>query len=330
MNETDKEAPLIAYKRTNLRQIKELPNVHGRVYENVESLKTLGFEASNVYRAYELWSKAIKENYKIVLGFTSNAISCGLRDIIANLCRAKLVDLIFTTGGGIEEDVMKSVIPAKLCLKPASDSNLYEAGINRTQNLYFTNDSYVFFESFLKQLYEEYPSLKNTTVKQLIKQIGKKTECPSSFLHWCYVNQIPVLAGGVEDCAIGDYLAIQNFKVKNDITKEIILNCAYTLTDYLDFLYQDNRKVLVVILGGGFVKHMIMNGCIARGGADSAIYMNNEPFYTGSNCGAPISEAISWGKLKSSGFSESVKVHGDYLLPFYLVASEILKKANRS
>jgi deoxyhypusine synthase len=43
----------------------------------------------------------------IFLGYTSNMISCGVREIIKYLCEHKMVDCIVTTTGGIEEDIIK-------------------------------------------------------------------------------------------------------------------------------------------------------------------------------------------------------------------------------
>lgn len=44
---------------------------------------------------------------KIFLGYTSNMISSGLREVIRFLVQHKLVDVIVTTAGGIEEDLIK-------------------------------------------------------------------------------------------------------------------------------------------------------------------------------------------------------------------------------
>ena len=43
----------------------------------------------------------------IFLGYTSNMISCGIREVIRFLCEHKMIDCIVTTCGGIEEDIMK-------------------------------------------------------------------------------------------------------------------------------------------------------------------------------------------------------------------------------
>ena len=47
----------------------------------------------------------------IFLGFTSNMISCGNREVLRYLFQHKLVDCAVTTGGGIEEDIMKCFNP---------------------------------------------------------------------------------------------------------------------------------------------------------------------------------------------------------------------------
>ena len=44
---------------------------------------------------------------KIFLGYTSNMISCGVREVIRYLAEHKMIDCIVTSAGGIEEDFMK-------------------------------------------------------------------------------------------------------------------------------------------------------------------------------------------------------------------------------
>lgn len=48
---------------------------------------------------------------KIFLGFTSNLISSGVRDIVRFLVEHRMVDVVVTTAGGIEEDLIKCLAP---------------------------------------------------------------------------------------------------------------------------------------------------------------------------------------------------------------------------
>jgi deoxyhypusine synthase len=52
---------------------------------------------------------AVRQNVraKLFLGFTSNLVSSGVREQIRFLVQHKLVDVLVTTAGGIEEDLIK-------------------------------------------------------------------------------------------------------------------------------------------------------------------------------------------------------------------------------
>jgi deoxyhypusine synthase len=47
------------------------------------------------------------EPLTLFLGYTSNLISSGLREIIKFLAQHKLIDCLVTTAGGVEEDFIK-------------------------------------------------------------------------------------------------------------------------------------------------------------------------------------------------------------------------------
>lgn len=51
-----------------------------------------------------------KTRCTIFLGYTSNMISCGMREIIRFLVEHKMVDCIVTSSGGIEEDFIKCML----------------------------------------------------------------------------------------------------------------------------------------------------------------------------------------------------------------------------
>ena len=48
-----------------------------------------------------------KVKTKVFLGYTSNMVSAGVRETIRFLVQHKMVDVVVTTGGGIEEDFIK-------------------------------------------------------------------------------------------------------------------------------------------------------------------------------------------------------------------------------
>lgn len=93
--------------------------------------------------------KKQNENFKIFLGYTSNMISCGMRELIRFLCEHKMVDGIVTTCGGIEEDIMKCYLPAYIGQFRNNDTKLKTDGINRIGNMFVPNENYCKFSDFI-------------------------------------------------------------------------------------------------------------------------------------------------------------------------------------
>src|SRR3990167_5425584 len=73
----------------------------------IDSFASSGFQASNFSKAVEIVNKMISEKAFIFLGYTSNMVSSGNREIIRWLVEHKKVNVLVTTAGGIEEDIIK-------------------------------------------------------------------------------------------------------------------------------------------------------------------------------------------------------------------------------
>ena len=101
----------------------------------------------------------LEENVTIFLGYTSNMVTSGLREIFRYLAEYKKIDVIVTTAGGIEEDFVKCFGDFKLGKFSTSGELLRKNGVNRTGNILVPNERYCSFEEFvmpiLAQLYEE-------------------------------------------------------------------------------------------------------------------------------------------------------------------------------
>ena len=73
-----------------------------------DSFKDTGFQATNLGKAIDLVKQMRKEKATIILGFTSNMSTSGIRDIITYLVKNKLVHFVVTSTGGLEEDIIKT------------------------------------------------------------------------------------------------------------------------------------------------------------------------------------------------------------------------------
>jgi deoxyhypusine synthase len=84
------------------------------------------------------------------------------------------------------------------------------------------------------------------------------------------------------------------------------------------------KKSSGIFLGGSLPKHYIMGANILRGGLDSAIQITLDRPEGGSLSGAPLEEAVSWGKVKDAG--NKVTIIGDATSIFPLMVWAARKK----
>lgn len=308
----------------------ELPKIRGYDFskkfsfdEFLASYKTTGFQASNLSAAIDIMKQMKKDKAVVFLGYNSNMVSCGLREIIAWLAKNRYVDVLVTTAGGVEEDAIKTLKPFLLGKFEADGATLREKCINRIGNIYVPDKYYIEFEDrimipFLKELYERQKKENRIfSASEFIFELGKKVNDENSILHWATKNNIPIFCPALTDGSIGDMISFfkyENPGFKLDISDDIIKINEIAIT---------SEKTGVIILGGNFPKHHVCNANLFRGGADYAVYITTETEEGGCDSGARIDEAKSWGKIKPE--AKTVKVYGDATIIFPLIVAGAFK-----
>ncbi|KAM0032211.1 putative deoxyhypusine synthase [Helianthus debilis subsp. tardiflorus] len=258
---------------------------------------------------------------KIFLGFTSNLISSGVRDIIRYLVQHHMVEVIVTTAGGIEEDLIKCLGDTYRGDFSLPGAALRSKGLNRIGNLLVPNDNYCKFEDWIIPIFDQMLIEQNTqhvlwTPSKVIARLGKEINNESSYLYWAYKNDIPVFCPGLTDGSLGDMLYFHSFRNPGlvvDIVQDIRAMNG-------EAVHANPRKTGMIILGGGLPKHHICNANMMRNGADYAVFINTAQEFDGSDSGARPDEAVSWGKIRAS--AKSVKVHCDATIAFPLLVAE--------
>ncbi|MBU4299707.1 MAG: deoxyhypusine synthase [Nanoarchaeota archaeon] len=290
----------------------------------IKSFSTTGYQASHFSEAIKLVNKMIDEKATIFLGYTSNMASSGLRDIFRYLIQHKKVDVVVTTAGGIEEDIMKCFGDFILGDFRASGSALHKKGINRIGNIFVPNERYVELEAFVQPILEELWQEQEKTGKlasasEIIWKLGEKINDERSICFWAWKNKIRIFCPALTDGAIGANIYI--FKSRRP---KFVLDIAED-TKLLNDTTAGPGKIGVIILGAGIIKHSILQANIFRNGADYAVYINNAQEFDGSDAGAMPDEAVSWGKLISD--SSSIKVFGDATILFPILVAETFAKS---
>ncbi|MEM3405417.1 MAG: deoxyhypusine synthase [Candidatus Pacearchaeota archaeon] len=308
-------------KEVRGKSIKGYDFKKGIDYEKIlDSYETIGFQATNLAKAINIIKEMRKNNSYIYLGYTSNLVSSGLRDIICYLTKNKMIDVLVTTAGGIEEDFIKCLGDFKLGDFKVSGKELRKKGINRIGNIFAPNNRYVEFEKFiqpiLKEIYDEQKRKKQIiTPLDLIWKVGEKINDEKSIYYNAWKNKIPVYCPAILDGAIGDniyFFSLNHKDFKIDIVKDL---------EWFNNTTIGKKKTGAIILGAGIIKHAILNANMLRNGLDYAVYINTEQEYDGSDSGASTEEAVSWGKIKG----KRIKVFADATLVFPLIVAKCFR-----
>ncbi|MAG16156.1 deoxyhypusine synthase [Candidatus Woesearchaeota archaeon] len=297
------------------KEIKDLEiNNKMKVAELVRQFKDSGYQAQNIGIAAEILSEAKKNKAFTFLSFTSNMAASGLRGIFIDLVKRKKIDVIVTTSGTIDEDIIRSTMPYLQGSFESNDEELGKKGVNRMGNIFVPNDRYEYLEKTATKIIEDiYNSKKELTTTELLEEAGKRVS-DNSVLHWAAKNKIPIFCPGITDGAFGMQLAFfqqkhPDFKIDvvKDFSKIIELGMAA-------------EKTLGIVLGGGIAKHHTIISNILKG-LDYAVYINSSSPYHGSLSGATTSEAKSWGKVKEN--SKAVTIYGDASIVFPLLTASV-------
>ncbi|VEU20419.1 DEKNAAC101380 [Brettanomyces naardenensis] len=321
----------------------------------VKSMKTMGFQASNLYTSCEIidemrhWRGKHKseipetemkgefddngyQKATIFLGYTSNLISSGLRDTLRFLVQHKMVSAIVSSAGGIEEDIIKCLAPTYMGDFALPGKDLREKGLNRIGNMIIPNENYCKFEDWMnpildKMLAEQTESAKKRGAESLdadapfwtpstfIDRLGAEINDETSVLYWAHKNHIPIFCPSLTDGSVGDMLFFHTFRAS---PQQLRLDIVADIRK-INTMSLEATRAGMIILGGGLIKHHICNACLMRNGADWAVYINTGQEFDGSDAGARPDEAVSWGKIKAE--AHMIKLYADVTTVFPLIVA---------
>jgi len=331
----------------------------------MSSFLTTGFQATNIALAIdqinqmrswrlshipssllddpEVCDPNIRKNIRarIFFSYTSNQISSGQREVIKFMVKNKMVDVIVTTAGAVEEDLIKTFEPTYVGNFNLDGKSLREKGINRIGNLLVPNKNYCRFEEWLSPLIEqmhyeqethdrawakllclnedgEIPERFIWTPSRIIHRLGMSIKDESSVLYWAARNKIPVFCPALTDGSIGDMLFFHSYKRRGfvlDINDDI---------RRINDLAVKSHCTGQIIIGGGLVKHHTCNANLMRNGANYSVYINTSHEFDGSDSGASPDEAVSWGKIRVD--AKPVKIFADATIVWPLIVSQTFAK----
>ena len=285
-----------------------------------------GFESINLSNGVDILSSMISDKKCLrFFSFVAAVVSTGLRGIIRDMIKNKWFDIAITTCGALDHDIARYFSEYKEGSFTMNDGELADQELHRLGNVLVPLESYgpLIEEKMQLFLEEEYENgVREMSTADICSMIGKRMG-ESSFLYWAYKNDIKVIVPGIVDGAVGSQVwmfAQKHRDFKLDLIKD---------SDLLSGLIFKAERSGALMVGGGISKHHTLWWNQYREGLDYAFYITTAQEFDGSLSGAPIREAVSWGKVTQDAKQATLHAEATTILPFVYAAVASKLKNNQ-
>jgi len=295
-----------------------------RVAELTEEMRKAGvIGAGRVGRAVEIVAEMFRDpDYTTFITLSGPLVPSGMRLIFTDLVRDGYVDAIVTNGANVVHDLVEAMGSSHMVGQlDVDDKGLLEQGINRAYDIYIESEVFSDLEGYIGSILDDIPEerLKRIPIHGLLKEIGLRVADEDSILFNAAQRDIPIFSPGFLDSMLGIPLWMYSKRraLQIDPIKDF---------DRFSEMVYDAEKTGAIILGGGTPKHHTLYMNTLREGVDAAVQISSARVDDGSLSGAPLKEAISWGKVKGDKTST---IFGDVTIVFPLIVAAALEKIQR-
>eukprot|EP01062_Namystynia_karyoxenos_P063245 TRINITY_DN56058_c0_g1_i1.p2 TRINITY_DN56058_c0_g1~~TRINITY_DN56058_c0_g1_i1.p2 ORF type:complete len:369 (+),score=118.72 TRINITY_DN56058_c0_g1_i1:89-1195(+) len=264
-------------------------------------------------------NEAMVTRTRIFLGITSSMLLSGVREAACFVCRHRMVHCVVTPGGGIDNDLIRTLAPAAVRV---GGSGARQANIT-VDHARARAAVMPYVARVLAGVAAAGP---RTTPSALIRALagGLREAAPdaaeTSVIYWCAERDIPIFSPSIVDGLIGEAIFAFN-------REQVAAGRPALQVDLIEDIRGMNTQATtakhtgMIILGGGLVKHHICNANLMRNGSDHSVFIGTGQEFDGSDAGARPDEAVSWGKIRID--TKFVKVYVDAALVFPALVAQV-------
>ncbi len=273
------------------------------------SARGLG-EALQVYRKMQADGECVK-----ILSIAGALIAGGMRNVIYEAVKSKLVDvLVVSTGSILDHDLIEAFGVKHVQGNPfANDVELGKKRVNRLYDVYLPNEGYLRLEKRLAEIFPKMPQEELSPTKFLY-ELGKHIEDEQSILRLCAEMNVPIFDPSITDSITGfhAWMYSQDHKMK--------INPQLDIRDFLELVWK-KKKYGFIILGGGVPKHFVAGMMQVTGNSiNYAIQISMSRPEFGGVSGAPLREAKSWRKVAADAQIADVTCDATIAFPLLVAA----------
>ena len=287
------------------------------------------FMAGMLSKAVDTYETMIRDGAYVFLSLSGALIPAGMGKVINELVKRKLVDSIVTTGANLVHDVMIAYGGSFYKGTPnLSDSELAKNKIDRIYDVLVSEDEFASkFDEPMLELYDEISRDRSgevLSISELIEEIAERIpNNEDSLLKTCHKEGVKLFVPTIHDSVYGLQAALFNRKYPGRLTVDVFKD----LQDLWE-IRAKAEKSGAIILGGGVPKNFIFQSFyFANKKLDYVIQVTLDRPETGGLSGAPLDEAVSWGKIHPD--ASKIVVVGEVTMVLPIIASALIDRLEK-
>ncbi len=318
------KTPIEQFEATKVQSVSDL----------LDAYKNISFQGRNLGTALQVWENAINDPDRptIILGVAGSLMAGGMRKVLRDLMRYKLVDVVVSVGSQPYQDMYAARgYNFWRASTEMDDLELREHMLDRLYDTLVDEEKFRETDDYLGELISELDPTKTYTTREVIRFFGEHfKDVPDSWVAESYRTNTPVFVPTIHDSSIGIGMVYNYTKAKaagKPYPKLDMIADAYELAQ----IKYKSKKTCIVYLGGGVPKNYIQQTEVIAevlghdaGGHQYAIQLTQDSPDWGALSGCTFKEAQSWGKIAKDADYIQAKV--DITIGLPLLATALIQK----
>jgi deoxyhypusine synthase len=293
-----------------------------RQFENSGS-----FGAGRLSAACDIYERMLRDDdCTVFLALAGAVVPAGMRSLIADLIRERLIDVVVSTGANMVHDAIEAL--GGHHYKGhwlVNDTVLYKYHIYRIYDVFVPEEDFVKLDYKLAEIYDEIASEKNgksLSSNEFTWELGKRLNDPNSILRSAYEAQVPLFLPAVRDSEFG---FIHWLHASREGCQNTLVVDAFKDVQEIVSICKRSPKNGMMVIGGGVPRNTVQSAALAsKKGMDYAVIMTMDRPEIGGLSGSTLEETISWGKVKSS--ANKIMVIGDAMMVFPMIVASVIER----
>jgi len=292
-----------------------------------EFAKSGSFGAGRFSTACDIFERMVRdEQCTIFLAVAGAVVPAGLRTVIADLIRKKLIDVLVSTGANIVHDLIEALGGHHYKgYWLVDDFQLYKYHIYRIYDVFVPEEDFVKADKAMIDMFDEIARENEGctfSTPELMREVGSRLNDPTSIIRAAYEANVPVFLPAIRD---SEFAYIHRVHSKRHLAGgSLKVDCFKEVSELISIAERAPRLGMVVI-GGGVPRNTVQHAALMAGKSlDYAVIITMDRPETGGLSGSTLEETVSWGKVKKR--ADKAMAIGDALIIFPMMVATVLER----